>query len=205
MSPQQKRSREAMQTSLPNKRQNKGPATSDTENSSSMDEELPSQGYNQCLSPTLSQHRAFHDNCPSHGSMESDALSSSAIHPPSGLWSPPTEPPLDRLDRIERAQGRLRAGLDALQSLVASRSVVNKSATWELHARVQALEREAKSPSYEAILAENGQLRRSTTILERNLKDQARTLQALRQSYAQLYNQLVQANVKIASLQGGRV
>jgi hypothetical protein len=106
---------------------------------------------------------------------------------------------------IEQLQDCLRSDIDTLQPLVAS-SAVNKYVVSGLVQRVESLEREAKSPSKEAILAEeNEQLRRNIAILEYNLANQARTLKTVQESSTQLYNQLVQANVKIASLQGGRV
>lgn len=173
-------------------------------------EELPSQGHGLSLSPTLNQSRRMHRNIfTSYGGMETETLSSSYIRSPSpsGLWTPPAEPLLDRLDRLERGQDRLRTEIDALHPMVAS-SVVNKTVTAELDTRVQALEREAKSSSSsskEALLDENEQLHRNIALLEHNLTNQATTLRNLQQSNTELYNQLCQANAKIAFLEGSRV
>ncbi|KAH7179142.1 uncharacterized protein B0J16DRAFT_402532 [Fusarium flagelliforme] len=179
MSSQQKRPHEAEKPDKPNKKQNKGSVTSDPESSSAVEEELPSQDRDQCLPPVPCRWLETCEVYTSHGSSPSD--------------------PSNRLDRLEWGQDRLRAELEALHPIV-------ESVTSELHARVQALEMEAKSPSKEAILVEeNEQLRRNIAILEHSLTNQAKTLRTVQQSNTQLYNQLVQANVKTSSLQGDRV
>lgn len=202
MSLPQKRSGEVDRTNKSYKRQNRDSATSGSEDSSAM-EELPSQGHDLSLSPTLNQSRRIYRNIfTSYGGMETEALSSRYMLSPSGLWTPPAEPLLDRLDRLERGQDRLRTELDALHPMVAS-SVVNKTVTSELETRVRALEAKSSSSSKEALLDENEQLHRNIALLEHNLTNQATTLRNVQQSNTELYNQLCQANAKIAFLEGG--
>ncbi|RFN50489.1 hypothetical protein FIE12Z_5252 [Fusarium flagelliforme] len=193
MSSQQKRSREAEKPDKPNKKQNKGPATSNPENSTALDEELPSQDRDQTLSQGPDNSRAAPNDSPFHGKMPSNVTSSGVVHSPSGQPSP-DEQVSARLDLTEQLQHSVRSDVQALQLLIAS-SVVNQSVISELIQRVEALEREAKSPSKEAILAgENEQLRRNIAILETQTENHAEELRLLRErtflSHRQLEEQI---------------